>query len=104
MTDDRSKTDDAWVDALEGKPDEGSDESVQDARLIRAAIEAQDELTSERITDADVEAAKQRLIARLGGDDGSLGTSDDETSEQSTVVDRSSRRPARRRPWPKPTC
>ena len=95
MTDERSKADEEWVDALEGKSSNGDD--AYEARLIRAAIEAQDEQTSKRISDEDVEAARQKLMARLGGEAGSNESSDDGTPEQSTVVDMSARRPAKTR-------
>ena len=98
MTDERSKSqDDAWVDALEGKHAGGDEHGVSDASLIRAAIETQNELTSERITDDDVAAARQKLMARLSGEHGGTGASDEATAERSTVVDLSARRPAQAR-------
>ncbi len=97
MTDERSRdADDAWVDALEGKDAKDAD----DARLIRASIEAQDELTLERITDEDLEAAKQRLLARLDSDSDGAHASDADDPAASKVVDLSARRPDRaRRSW-----
>lgn len=92
MTDDR-KADDAWIDALEGKPADAADNGTHEAHLIRAAIRAQDELTSERISDEDVRIARQKLMARLGSEDGPVEASEDSAAEQSTVVDLSARRP-----------
>ena len=88
MTDKRSDiADDAWIEGLTGGDDAGGEE----ARLIRASIKAHDELSAERISDEDVDAAKQRLLERLGSDSAA-----GEESGDSTVVDLSSRRsPAR---------
>ena len=102
MTDERSKAgDDAWVDALEGKAAGGADDAPYDARLIRAAIEAQNELTAEGIFDDEVEAAKRKLMGRLGGDNAGVEATDDTSTERSTVVDLSARRPSdvRRSVW-----
>ena len=97
MTDDRSKKDDAWVDAIRGKTDGAADDGAPDARIIRAAIESQDELTSERISDADIEAAKQKLMARLGREDDGDQASEDTGPEESNVVDLSARKPVQER-------
>lgn len=102
MTDERSKTgDDAWVDALEGKPASGADDGPYDARLIRAAIEAQNELTAEGISDDDVETARRKLMGRLGGENAGVEAAGDASTERSAVVDLSARRPSdvRRSVW-----
>ncbi len=86
MTDERSKlTDDAWVDALSGQGGDDND----DARLIRESLRAHAEHTAASISDEAVDAAKQRLLARL--------ESDESVSEDRTVVDLSSRRAPKKR-------
>lgn len=95
MSDERSKPDDdAWVDALEGKESNGG----EDARLIRATLESQDELTAERIADEDLEAAKQRLLARLESESRETAAGDASDTDASRVVDLSARRSDRARP------
>lgn len=86
MTDERSNvTDDAWVDALSGQGGDDND----DARLIRESLRAHAEHTAASISDEAVDAAKQRLLARL--------ESDESVSEDRTVVDLSSRRAPKKR-------
>ncbi len=100
MTDERSKlADEAWVDALEGRSVDDVD--VDDARLIRATIEAHDALSMERISDEQLDAAKKKLIARLGAEDDGTTGDGGAAETQTKVVDLSTRRPekARRSVW-----
>ncbi len=86
MTDERSNiTDDAWVDTLTGKNSEGD----EDARLIRATLEAHAEHTAVAIDDEALDAAKQKLLARL--------ESNETADKDSTVIELSTRRPSTKR-------
>lgn len=92
MTDESSKgLDDEWLEALAGR----SSKDTDDARLIRTIIEAQDALTAERISDADVRAARDRLTTRLATTD--RGEPAQEDTERTKLVDLSARRPAHRK-------